>query len=194
LILRVGLRSKHNRPTRARRTLHRRFAFAFIVSFCAKQMRADKTILISPKPFHDVDLIVIGTHGRRGNQKRLLGSVTEEIFRQATRPVLTVGPEICPPREGVRLRPGHELLILAGAGIWSSPSSLACCAERRREACASQVETGGILSSIHRRVGQGRTKRGTAGRIPRGISIPRRGHPEGSYGTPDRSHRARPPE
>ena len=41
---------------------------------------------------HDIDLIVIGTHGRRGIQKVLLGSVAEEIFRLATRPVLTVGP------------------------------------------------------------------------------------------------------
>ena len=54
---------------------------------------------------HDVDLIVIGTHGRRGIQKMLLGSVAAEIFRQATRPVLTVGPEIPPQTAaGVRLR------------------------------------------------------------------------------------------
>jgi len=54
---------------------------------------------------HDVDLIVIGTHGRRSIQKMLLGSVADEIFHRATRPVLTVGPEI-PPQSavGVRLR------------------------------------------------------------------------------------------
>lgn len=42
----------------------------------------------------DIDLIVIGTHGRRGIQKVLLGSVAEEIFRLATCPVLTVGPRV----------------------------------------------------------------------------------------------------
>lgn len=39
-----------------------------------------------------VDLVVIGTHGRRGLGKLLLGSVSEQIFRHADCPVLTVGP------------------------------------------------------------------------------------------------------
>ena len=39
-----------------------------------------------------VDLVVVGTHGRHGMGKLLLGSVAEEIFRQADCPVLTVGP------------------------------------------------------------------------------------------------------
>jgi len=36
------------------------------------------------------DLIVIGTHGRRGITHALLGSVAEKIIRTATRPVLTI--------------------------------------------------------------------------------------------------------
>lgn len=38
----------------------------------------------------DADLIVLGTHGRRGLRHLLLGSVTEEVVRMADRPVLTV--------------------------------------------------------------------------------------------------------
>jgi nucleotide-binding universal stress UspA family protein len=38
----------------------------------------------------DVDLIVIGTHGRRGVRHLLIGSVAEEVVRMADRPVLTV--------------------------------------------------------------------------------------------------------
>jgi nucleotide-binding universal stress UspA family protein len=38
------------------------------------------------------DLIVVGTNGRRGIGKFILGSVAEEILRRATCPVLTVGP------------------------------------------------------------------------------------------------------
>ncbi len=38
----------------------------------------------------DVDLIVLGTHGRRGVRRLLLGSVAEEVVRRADRPVLTV--------------------------------------------------------------------------------------------------------
>jgi nucleotide-binding universal stress UspA family protein len=43
-----------------------------------------------------VDLIVAGTHGREGLRKMFLGSVAEEIFRNATCPVLTVGPHVSP--------------------------------------------------------------------------------------------------
>lgn len=43
---------------------------------------------------HGIDLIVIGTHGRRGLQRFLLGSTAEAIFRTATCPVLTVGPHV----------------------------------------------------------------------------------------------------
>lgn len=41
---------------------------------------------------YEIDLIVIGTCGRKGLQKLLLGSVAEEVFRNAECPVLTVGP------------------------------------------------------------------------------------------------------
>jgi nucleotide-binding universal stress UspA family protein len=41
-----------------------------------------------------VDLIVLGTHGRAGVSKLLIGSVAERIFRQSTCPVLTVGPNV----------------------------------------------------------------------------------------------------
>ncbi|OXY81005.1 universal stress protein [Oceanimonas doudoroffii] len=36
------------------------------------------------------DLIVLGTHGRRGVRKLLLGSTAERVIRQSTVPVLTV--------------------------------------------------------------------------------------------------------
>ncbi|HYL62925.1 MAG TPA: universal stress protein [Candidatus Methylomirabilis sp.] len=47
---------------------------------------------------HDIDLLVIGTHGRTGLGKLLLGSVAEEILRTVTCPVLTVGPQSETPR------------------------------------------------------------------------------------------------
>ncbi len=42
------------------------------------------------------DLIVIGTHGRRGLTRVLLGSVAEDILRRAPCPVLAVRPETQP--------------------------------------------------------------------------------------------------
>jgi nucleotide-binding universal stress UspA family protein len=44
---------------------------------------------------NEIDLIVLGTHGRTGLGKLLLGSVAEDILRHALCPVLTVGPRIC---------------------------------------------------------------------------------------------------
>jgi nucleotide-binding universal stress UspA family protein len=44
---------------------------------------------------NEIDLIVLGTHGRSGVSKVLMGSVAEKIFRRAPCPVLTVGPRVC---------------------------------------------------------------------------------------------------
>ncbi len=41
-----------------------------------------------------IDLIAVGTHGRTGASKLLMGSVAERIVRQASCPVLTVGPNV----------------------------------------------------------------------------------------------------
>lgn len=41
-----------------------------------------------------IDLIVLGTHGRHGLKQLVLGSVAEQIFRRASCPVMTVGPEV----------------------------------------------------------------------------------------------------
>jgi nucleotide-binding universal stress UspA family protein len=41
-----------------------------------------------------IDLLVVGTHGRTGLKKFLMGSIAEKIFRHASCPVLTVGPNV----------------------------------------------------------------------------------------------------
>lgn len=59
--------------------------------------------LVSYVEDRDIDLVVMGTHGRRGVRRMLLGSVTEEVIRGADCPVLTVrtdAPEA--PRTAVR--------------------------------------------------------------------------------------------
>jgi len=42
----------------------------------------------------DIDLVVLGTHGRRGVSKLIMGSSAEKIYRTATCPVMTVGPKV----------------------------------------------------------------------------------------------------
>lgn len=44
----------------------------------------------------EIDLVVLGTRGRTGFGKTLLGSVAEQILRQSPCPVLTVGPHVNP--------------------------------------------------------------------------------------------------
>ncbi len=46
--------------------------------------------ILSVSRSEDVDLIVMGTHGRSGWRRALLGSVTEPVLRASERPVLTV--------------------------------------------------------------------------------------------------------
>ncbi len=48
----------------------------------------------------EIDLLVLGTHGRAGVGKLFLGSVAEEIFRRAVCPVLSVGPHVSRPPNG----------------------------------------------------------------------------------------------
>jgi universal stress protein A len=56
---------------------------------------ARDAILRAAESVH-ADLIVIGTHGRRGLSRVLLGSVAEDILRRAPCPVLAVRMEAAP--------------------------------------------------------------------------------------------------
>lgn len=42
----------------------------------------------------NIDLVVVGTHGRHGLKKVVLGSEAEKIYRRAKCPVLSIGPEV----------------------------------------------------------------------------------------------------
>ena len=58
----------------------------------------------------EVDLVILGTHGRTGAMKLLLGSVAEEIFRRAGVPVLTIGPSV---RKGFHSRGQFRRVLFA---------------------------------------------------------------------------------
>ncbi len=49
-----------------------------------------------------IDLLVMGTHGRTGLGRAMLGSVAEAVFRQCACPVLTVGPKVTHGLRAVR--------------------------------------------------------------------------------------------
>jgi nucleotide-binding universal stress UspA family protein len=70
---------------------------------------ASQVILEATAEFR-ADLIVMGTHGRTGFRRLVLGSVTEEVLRKAPCPVLTVkAPAPAANRSGTT--------EMAGAGI-----------------------------------------------------------------------------
>jgi nucleotide-binding universal stress UspA family protein len=66
---------------------------------------------------NNTDLVVIGTRGRTGVEKLLLGSVAEEIFRAMPCAVLTVGP-----RAYDSSRPADELRVILCATDLSADS------------------------------------------------------------------------
>lgn len=49
---------------------------------------------------HQIDLLVMATHGRRGLRHFLMGSVAEEVWRSIDCPVLTVGPHASGSKAG----------------------------------------------------------------------------------------------
>ncbi len=59
------------------------------------------------------DLIVVGTHGRRGPGRWWLGSVAERIVRAATIPVLVIRAADTPPRDAFE----HVVLVRHGGDV-----------------------------------------------------------------------------
>jgi nucleotide-binding universal stress UspA family protein len=49
-----------------------------------------RTAIVDHATEHEIDLVVMGTHGRKGMDRLLSGSVAEEVVRQAPCPVFTV--------------------------------------------------------------------------------------------------------
>jgi nucleotide-binding universal stress UspA family protein len=62
---------------------------------------------------HEIDLIVMGTHGRHGLAHVILGSIAEAIVREAGCPVLTVGVQEADRSERAALAPRAIRRILA---------------------------------------------------------------------------------
>ncbi|WP_318571155.1 universal stress protein [Salinigranum marinum] len=67
---------------------------------------------------HDVDLVVMGTHGRRGLRRVIAGSVTERVVRTADVPVITVSAN-----ERSRVDGGYDELLVPTDG--SEPATAA---------------------------------------------------------------------
>lgn len=89
----------HDLEERTRRQLLRQVEyngldFRPLLSRCALEVAVPHWIAE-----YGIDLIIMGTHGRRGIQKFLLGSTSDWVVRNALCPVLTVGPHLNLPRQ-----------------------------------------------------------------------------------------------
>ena len=60
--------------------------------------------ILAAQEEHQVELVVMGTHGRTGLTRVRLGSVMESVLRVAEVPVLSVGPHVSPPPTGASFR------------------------------------------------------------------------------------------
>jgi nucleotide-binding universal stress UspA family protein len=86
------------------------------------------------------DLVVIGTHGRSGVRRLLLGSVTERVLRQAACPVMTIPPRLM---EAPPLRSALFKRVLCATDF--SPCSMSALSY----ATSIAQESGGELAVMH---------------------------------------------
>lgn len=85
------------------------------VAFVSALRRGDPTQeILAYRDEIGADLVVMGTHGRTGLERHLLGSVTERVVRAAPVPVVTVGlrktTDAVPTEEAARTV-AHEALV-----------------------------------------------------------------------------------
>jgi nucleotide-binding universal stress UspA family protein len=78
-----------------------------------------------------IDLIVMGTHGRTGVSRALLGSVTERVMRSAPCPVLAV-PGVLPPARVEAAREPESAPLRRCLVCGASSDDLICTACRAR--------------------------------------------------------------
>jgi nucleotide-binding universal stress UspA family protein len=103
---------------------------------------------------NEIDLLVLASHGRHGIFRMVMGSVAEDVFRNVSCPVLTVGPDV-KPCDGKGLNIQRVLLATHFEKTSSAPlyAALLCnefhaglttlhVAEERKDADARSKEQG----------------------------------------------------
>ncbi len=98
---------------------------------------------------HQIDLLVLATHGRRGLRRFLLGSVAEEIWRTAECPVLTVGPRaLARPAEEIALRQILYPTDLSAESFAAAPFALSFALEYGSRLTVLHVVPAAIRTSV----------------------------------------------
>jgi nucleotide-binding universal stress UspA family protein len=100
-------------------------ASAYLLRFCGRLTRTPVSTSVSDAPPADAileasrshDLIVMGTHGRRGPPRWWAGSVAERVVRDAKVPVLVVRSSAAPAG-----RPFSRIAVIAGRDTFDGPA------------------------------------------------------------------------
>ena len=83
-----------------------------------------------------IDLVVMGTHGRHGIKKLVLGSAAEKIYRRSPSPVLTVGPQASVGANEWNIKLVVFPTDFSGSSLRALPYALSL-AEENQAACSS---------------------------------------------------------
>jgi nucleotide-binding universal stress UspA family protein len=98
---------------------------------------------------HEIDLLVLATHGRRGLRRFLLGSVAEEVWRTAACPVLTVGPHaLHHTTEEIGLRQILYPTDLSAESFAAAPFALSFALEYQARLAVLHVVPAAIRASV----------------------------------------------
>jgi len=111
---------------------------------CSVHDGAVANVILDLAEAQDVSLIVMGTHGLRGIDRVLLGSVTDKVLRKAHCPVLAVR------------KPVNDVVTQAGIPDAVRPQRILCCTDSSDQseqaleyAVSLTAEYGGELTLLH---------------------------------------------
>jgi nucleotide-binding universal stress UspA family protein len=111
---------------------------------CSVHEGAVANVILDLAEAQTVSLIVMGTHGLRGIERAMLGSVTDKVLRKAHCPVLAVR------------KPAHDLVTQAGVPDVIRLQRILCCTDfsdqseqALQHAVSLATEYGGELTLIH---------------------------------------------
>lgn len=98
-----------------------------------------------------IDLVVIGTNGRTGAAKVLLGSVAAEILRRAPCPVLTVGPHCTgSAKEHLEMREILYATDFSAESLAAAPYAISLAQEHEAEiALLNVIQPSGDVELVH---------------------------------------------
>lgn len=88
----VGFQVEQEMRESARIALHDHSAGEGVQVFSYAVVGSPARAILETADVVDAELIIVGTHGRRGLKRLVLGSVAEEVMREASCPVLVMRP------------------------------------------------------------------------------------------------------